>query len=70
MRHFVILKGLLSRYFKRTHLMAVTMMGILTVLRSFKKTGQFFFFFGGRGGGGGVPFLRRSKKLDRRIKLC
>ena len=67
MRHFVILKGLLSRYFKRTHLMAVTMMGILTVLKSFQKTGQIFFFFWG---GGGVPFLRRSKKLDLRIKLC
>ena len=64
MRHFVILKGLLSRYFKRTHLMAVKMMGILTVLKSLKKTGQFFFFLRG------VPFLRRSKKLDLRIKLC
>ena len=47
MRHFVILKGLLSRYFKRTHLMAVKMMGILTVLKSLKKTGQFVFFFEG-----------------------
>ena len=52
MRHFVILKGLLSRYFKRTHLMAVKMMGILTVLKSFKKTGPFFW-----GGGGGAGFL-------------
>ena len=58
MRHFVILKGLLSRYFKRTHLMAVKMMGILIVLKSLKKTGQIFFFLRG------VPFLRRSKKLD------
>ena len=32
-----------------------------------KKTGQFF-FWGGRGGR--VPFLRRSKKFDLRIKLC
>ena len=39
-------------------------MGILTVLKSLKKTGQIFFFLRG------VPFLRRSKKLDLRMKLC
>ena len=67
MCHIVILKGLLSKYFKRTHLMAVKMMGILTVLKCLRRQANFFF---GGGGGGWVPFLRRSKKFDPRIKLC
>lgn len=65
MCHIVILKGLLSKYFKRTHLMAVKMMGILTVLKCLRRQANFFFEGGGRGGR--VPFLRRSKKLDLRI---
>ena len=60
MRHFVIFKGLLSKYFKRTHLMAVKMMGILTVLKSLKKTGQFF-FWGGGGCGAGFFFYEEVR---------
>ena len=52
MYHIVILKGLLSKYFKRTHLMAVKMMGILTVLKCLRRQANFFF-----GGGGGAGFL-------------
>ena len=53
MCHIVILKGLLSKYFKRTHLMAVKMMGILTVLKCLRRQANFFFL----GGGGGAGFL-------------
>ena len=53
MCHIVILKGLLSKYFKRTHLMAVKMMGILTVLKCLRRQANFFL----RGGGGGAGFL-------------
>ena len=51
MCHIVILKGLLSKYFKRTHLMAVKMMGILTVLKCLRRQANFF-FEGGEGGQG------------------
>lgn len=40
--------------------------GYTYCIKMLKKTGQFF--LGGEGGR--VPFLRRSKKFDLRIKLC
>ena len=43
MCHFIILQRLLSKFFKHTHLMAVKMMGILTVFAIYlmlKKTGD------------------------------
>ena len=40
-------------YFKSTHLMAVKMMGILTVLKCLRRQANFFFW----GGGGGAGFL-------------
>ena len=60
MCHFVILKGLLSKYFKSTHLMAVKMMGILTVLKCLRRQANFFFFGGGGGGAGFLFYEVRS----------
>ena len=61
MCHFVILKGLLSKYFKSTHLMAVKMMGILTVLKCLRRQANFFFFFWGGGGGQGSFFSKKEE---------
>lgn len=52
MCHFVILKGFLSKYFKRTHLLAVKMIGILTVLKYLRRQAKYFLF-----GGAGAGFL-------------
>ena len=83
MCHFVILKGLLSKYFKSTHLMAVKMMGILTVLKCLRRQANFFFFFflGGGGGGGFFsfnppppppppPFSRLGQREVTALRLC
>ena len=59
MCHIVVLKGLLSKYFKRTHLMAVKMMGILTVLKCLRRQANFFLGGGGAEGGPGYFFTNK-----------